>query len=152
MAQERYGLIHACRTKLTEARFVLRRSLSRFADRPRSHLVLGSAPDPTLPSSCAGSTLVCVNGSGWSARRLGIPRPDLTIMPGSILNEESSAETREALCGLRRATLVYVTIGATIKEARSILSGLDYGYERLQLMSPRRKARIMKQLHEAKSR
>jgi hypothetical protein len=46
----------------------------------RDWLVLGSAPEPTVPRGLAeGCLLACVNNSGLTAHRLGLKTPDLAV-------------------------------------------------------------------------
>jgi hypothetical protein len=57
-----------------------RRWLGRHGLLDRPWLVLGSAPEPTLPKDLVRhSALICINSAGATAARLGLPPADLTI-------------------------------------------------------------------------
>ena len=57
---------------------------------PSSLLVLGAKPDPILPPPGAFEAVACANASGYSAARLGLPRPAFTVMT-SLLTDGSPA-------------------------------------------------------------
>ena len=63
-------------------------------------LVLGSKPDPSLPSAGSYDDLACANASGASAARLGLPKPRYTVM-SAILTSGRKAPNRLALQALR---------------------------------------------------
>lgn len=70
-------------------------------------LVLGSKPDPALPSRSAYDDLACANASGRSAREHGLPTPTYTVMSSILASERQAANTLalKALTGLRTETL-----------------------------------------------
>ena len=108
-------------------------------------LILGSAPNPQLPSGQLNKmNLVCVNGSGWSAKQLGLLTPELTVMGGSILTKPSAEASREAIKSLKTRKLLLIEYEVTLAEAREILIRLDYQYEELQVIRYKRRAGIIK--------
>jgi hypothetical protein len=70
-------------------------------------LVLGSKPDPALPSRSAYDDLACANASGRSAHEHGLPTPAYTVMSSILTSERQAANTLalKALTGLRTETL-----------------------------------------------
>jgi hypothetical protein len=70
-------------------------------------LVLGSKPDPTLPSRSEYDDLACANASGRSAHEHGLPTPTYTVMSSILTSERQEANTLalKALTGLRTETL-----------------------------------------------
>jgi hypothetical protein len=70
-------------------------------------LVLGSKPDPALPSQSAYDDLACANASGRSAQEHGLPTPTYTVMSSILTSERQAANTLalKALTGLRTETL-----------------------------------------------
>jgi hypothetical protein len=120
-------------------------ALTPLAKTISPHLVLGSAPNPGLPTKPFDSlALVCVNGSGWSAKQLALPTPDLTVMSGGTLILPQEAKTRECLRGLKTKTLLVITVGVQPTQATQILSELDYTYERIEYMNYDERARVIK--------
>lgn len=57
--------------------------------RGKKILVLGSAPDPQLPEDCHDRLVVSANGSAWSAARLGLQSPALTLVDRELVFEET---------------------------------------------------------------
>ncbi len=70
-------------------------------------LVLGSKPDPALPSRSEYDDLACANASGRSARQHGLPTPTYTVMSSILTSERQAANTLalKALAGLKTETL-----------------------------------------------
>lgn len=70
-------------------------------------LVLGSKPDPALPSRSEYDDVACANASGRSARRHELPTPTFTVMSSILTSGRQEANTLalEALAGLRTETL-----------------------------------------------
>jgi len=70
-------------------------------------LVLGSKPDPALPSPSEYDDLACANASGRSAHEHGLPTPTYTVMSSILTSERQEANTLalKALTGLRTETL-----------------------------------------------
>ncbi len=56
--------------------------------RGKKTLVLGSAPDPRLPEDSADRLVISTNGSAWSAARLGLPSPVLTVVDRELISED----------------------------------------------------------------
>lgn len=101
-------------------------------------VVLGSAPNPTLPDvSWDDAKLVCVNASGWTAKNLGLPIPYLTVMTGSSVtkNNEFTNAACKALSGLSTHELVVIEFGAKLPYVRKRLAAIDYHYESVAAMS-----------------
>ena len=99
-----------------------------------SCLVLGSAPNPRLPArDTAGMTLVCINGSAWSARRLGLKTPDLTVMCHFRLFAEDMGPHRTAMHGLatRKLLIVPHANAQTFEAIRQVLAVLEFCYDRI---------------------
>lgn len=72
-------------------------------------LVLGSKPDPSVPADSAFAAVACANASGFSARRLGLPDPEFTVM-SSVLTSGKNDSNRLALAalgGLSTGTVYY---------------------------------------------
>lgn len=72
-------------------------------------LVLGSKPAPRLPAAGSFAALACANASGRSARNLGLPDPQFTVM-SSVLSSGKNPSNRlalQALTGLGTKTLYY---------------------------------------------
>jgi hypothetical protein len=75
----------------------------------RTLLVLGSKPDPVLPSGDRFDALACANASGRSAQRHGLPTPLFTVI-SAIVTSGKQASNRlalEALAGLGTATVYF---------------------------------------------
>ena len=72
-------------------------------------LILGSKPDPVVPSQGGFDALACANASGRSAARHGLPLPLFTVI-SAIVTSGKEAPNRlalEALAGLRTRTLYF---------------------------------------------
>ena len=72
-------------------------------------LILGSKPDPVLPSHADLHALACANASGRSAATRGLPTPLFTVI-SAILTSGKQAPNRlalEALAGLRTKMLYF---------------------------------------------
>jgi hypothetical protein len=73
---------------------------------PSSLLVLGAKPDPILPPPGAFDTVACANASGYSAARLGLPRPVFTVMTSLLTDGSAAGRMRlESLRGLGTGTV-----------------------------------------------
>jgi hypothetical protein len=120
-------------------------ALTSLAKTIPPHLVLGSAPNPCLPTKRFDSlALVCVNGSGWPAKQLGLPTPDLTVMSGGTLTLPQEEKTRACLRGLRTKNLLVLTVGVEPTQAQDILRDLHYTYDRIAYMNYDQRARVIK--------
>jgi hypothetical protein len=106
-------------------------------------VVLGSAPDPSVPPG--PYHLICVNSSGYAARALGLPEPDVTVLAGFKLIHPNREEDRQALRGLRTRTLLLVTylLPVPLAEAERMLAELDFRYERLETVDFDGRARVI---------
>jgi hypothetical protein len=72
-------------------------------------LVLGSKPDPVLPSAAEFSDVACANASGYSADRHGLPVPVLTAISAVVTSGIGSGkQSLEALHGLSTGALYRV--------------------------------------------
>jgi hypothetical protein len=73
---------------------------------PSSLLVLGAKPDPILPPPGAFEAVACANASGYSAARLGLPRPAFTVMTSLLTDGSPAGRMRlESLRGLGTGTV-----------------------------------------------
>ena len=80
--------------------------LSRTA---RTLLVLGSKPEPVLPPTHAYDALACANGSGFSAARNGLDRPEFTVMSAILTSGIASGrQSLQAVTGLYTRRLYYL--------------------------------------------
>ncbi len=72
-------------------------------------LVLGSKPAPLIPPAAAFAAVACANASGFSARRLGLPDPEFTVMSSFLTSgkNESNRLALAALTGLRTNAVYY---------------------------------------------
>ncbi len=96
----------------------------------RRCFVVGSAPQATRTDY---DICICVNGSGWSAARLGIDCPDLTIIGGWTLRGDTPvrSETIEAIRGLRTKEVLLVEFGISLEEGRNVLERAGFHFDRL---------------------
>ncbi len=124
----------------------------QFAGEDRPCLVLGSAPEPTLPENLRKkTTLVCVNGSGWSAKQAGWGSPSLTVMLGSLLTADHTVRDREALRGLDTDTLTLIHSwprGRSLSEIQTKrrLKELGYSCNRLVAISKRKRNKVLRRM------
>jgi hypothetical protein len=111
----------------------------------RTTLVLGSAPGAVVPAEYDRSSwcLICVNASGWTARRLGLGTPDITIVTSGALRKSSisNVEMRTAVDGLNTNTLIVRLITRNFLkrilaqvEIQLRLRWLNFGRNRLYFM------------------
>ena len=97
-------------------------------------LILGSAPDPHLPKIKLDKVnLICVNSSGWSARRLGLQIPDLTVLLRHKLLAQDTREDLKAMKSLKTHKLLVVPHASLIKfsKIKDVLTQLDYQYNEI---------------------
>ncbi|WP_110667979.1 hypothetical protein [Salinicola halophilus] len=94
----------------------------------RNCLILGSAPEPVMPSPRRYSRCVCINGSPWVAARHGLV-PDLTVIAGytTRVEREVSSQSLERLRGLRTSRLLFVTAGNEFEAGSAVLR--ERGFE-----------------------
>ena len=108
-------------------------------------IVIGSAPNPTPPKSIPeDAVLICINMSGWSAKRMGLRSPDITILAGNKLTLEERAAERTLLAGLKTKEVLYVhkKIYVPLEKAKKILKDLEYSYEKFTLIEKKKHAII----------
>lgn len=110
---------------------------------PRPCVVLGSAPQPHVPSGAFD--VMCVNSSGYAARDLGLPEPAITVLAGFKLIYPNREEDRQALRGLRTKTLLLVDylLPLSPAETAQLLADLDFRYERLETVDFHGRARVI---------
>ena len=103
----------------------------------REFLVLGSAPQTTISPQLLGERkLICVNGSGWSARKHQLPEPELTVISAALLRTILRYQgTQKALRGLHTKKLLLITFGNDRESSEQMLRELGYSYNSLQTMS-----------------
>lgn len=89
-------------------------------------LVLGSKPEPALPSLADVDEVACANASGRTALALGLPRPTLTVI-SSVITSGKNPSNRLALAALRglSSRVVYVYprppyMGKLLKQLRHL--------------------------------
>lgn len=119
-------------------------------------LVLGSKPEPVLPSAGSFDDLACANASGRSAAEQGLPDPTYTVMTSVLTSGHKPANdlALKALRGLRTGTLYLYPrppsqgflIKRLVREVKTIkvkpwyfkrkLRALDYHFE--HFISPTR--------------
>jgi hypothetical protein len=74
----------------------------------RRWLVLGAKPEPILPPRDAFDVVACANASGYSAARLGLPVPSLTVLTALLTDGSAAGRLRiESLRGLATRTVHY---------------------------------------------
>ncbi len=101
-------------------------------------LVLGSAPNPVIPSGFdAHWTFISVNASQAGAAAAGITRvPDLTVMSGQMLGTKpENLAGQAALRGGRTKQLLLIERGIATREAIPALRILDFRYDVLRTMN-----------------
>lgn len=114
-------------------------------------LVLGSKPAPSLPPRAMIDAVACANASGHSARALGLPDPELTVVTAVLTSGKGSDEhSLRRLQGLRTRRLYHIRrpkadrggwlsrlVAAvrmrrmSVAELRRRLRALDYRYDEL---------------------
>lgn len=120
-----------------------------------SWMVLGSAPNPSIPYSIIEhSKLICVNASGFMADKLQLPIPDVTIMSGYMAvppSDDIETATRNAIKGLKTKELVWINRGCTFADAKARLKELDYQYAAITVFSHEQRAQIVRRSQEKTS-
>lgn len=113
--------------------------------RGRPCLVLCSAPDPRVPRVLPPDlVLLCVNCAGYSAERLGLPRPDVTLLRTKKLVAEEKAQDRKALRGLSTRHLILVQHQERVSKLElfeRVMREIDFTYETLCVISKSIRAR-----------
>lgn len=108
--------------------------------------MVGSAPDPVVPVSLPKDCqVICVNSSGWSANKLGLPKPSLTVMGAFKLTVHRAADCRAALDGLSTDHLLLTNSQSEIP--REALPGklreLGYRFDSFSLIEPEKRTEII---------
>jgi hypothetical protein len=100
-------------------------------------LVVGSAPGLVVPAKYRFDLALCVNGSGFPARALGIDRPALTVVSGFSTRSDSHLrkETHRAWRGLETDCLVLVASGRRARRERRVIEAAGLRFERFVLLS-----------------
>jgi len=111
----------------------------------RRCLIIGSAPGAAAPDLVGIDTVICVNGSPWIARRLGIERPDITVVAGfaTLGNNEVRRATTAALRGLSTDELLFVEAGMNVQHGRQVLDEVGFAYRHLTSISVDERAAII---------
>jgi hypothetical protein len=88
---------------------------------------------------------VCVNASGWAARRLGLPDPVLTIMAGAKLAHPDRGHDRQAMRGLRTERMLLITyaLDMSIGDAERVMEALGLTYGQLDTIDFETRALII---------
>jgi hypothetical protein len=124
----------------------------RFTGENKPCVVLGSAPRPQLPNHLRETTtLVCINGSGWSGSRAGWPAPGLTVMTGATITADHTATERKVLSGLATDTLVLINYfphnhPVSVAQARDIFRTLGFRYRRFVTISRWGRKRMLRRV------
>jgi hypothetical protein len=73
-------------------------------------MILGSKPEPALPPRASVDAIGCVNASGYTAARVGLPDPTFTVMTAALTSgrQPSHHFALEALRGLRTGALYMI--------------------------------------------
>ncbi|MDJ0852589.1 MAG: hypothetical protein QNK04_29825 [Myxococcota bacterium] len=72
-------------------------------------LVLGSKPEPALPSRSEYQDVACANGSGYSAACHGLAEPRFTVLTASLASGSATGrQSLRALAGLHTGTVYFV--------------------------------------------
>ena len=127
-------------TRLRELRALLH---NLFGE--RRCLVLGSAPGVLCPDLSRIDATVCINGSGWTAREIGIDRPDLTVF--SSRNTRPDKRVREAtmavLNGLKTRHLMLIDVNDEMQVARAAIDAAGLQYAEFSCVDPLERAAIV---------
>jgi len=109
-------------------------------------LVLGSAPEPKLPSEIDTSwKLICVNGSGFVAKSLQLPVPDITIISGATFGKtQANQEGQLALTNLKTKILIYIDVSHSFDVAKQIMDKVGYRFEKVFIMKAEAREKIIR--------
>jgi hypothetical protein len=124
------------------------RELQRFLFvlfRDRRCLVVGSAPQPMSPDLAGIDATVCINGSGWSARMMGISRPELTVISSRVTRPDQRVRsaTMDVLNGLETQHLMLIDVNEETEMARKALDAAGIRYEKFLRVEPLERAAIV---------
>jgi len=111
----------------------------------RRSLVLGSAPDAVGPDLARIEATVCINGSGWSARKMGIVRPQLTVISSRVTRPDHRvrAATMSILKGLETDYLLLIDVSEEMQAAKEKLDAAGIRYEKFTSVGPLERAAIV---------
>ena len=111
----------------------------------RRCLIIGSAPGAAAPDLAGIDTVICVNGSPWVARRLGIERPDITVVAGfaTLGNNEVRRATTAALRDLSTDEVLFVEAGMNVQRGRQVLDEAGFAYRHLTSITVDERAAII---------
>jgi hypothetical protein len=92
-------------------------------------LILGSKPEPVLPTPDRYDAIACANASGFMAARLGLAVPCFTVMSAILTGSASGSQSLKALHGLRTETLYFMPMVFNrrnpLKRALELVRNLD---------------------------
>jgi len=111
----------------------------------RRCLIIGSAPDAVAPDPAGIDAILCVNGSPWVARRLGLRRPDITVVAGfaTLGNNEVQRATIAALRDLSTDELLFVEAGMSGEDGRPVLDEVGFAYRHFRSITIDERAAII---------
>lgn len=97
-------------------------------------LVVGSAPSAILPPAASFDACICVNGSPWTLRKMGMGCPDMTVVAGWSTRTDKPVrlETQRIWRGLETRRLFFIETGATAEEGRRVIDACGFRYETFQ--------------------
>lgn len=108
-------------------------------------LVLGSAPGATRPDMSRMNATICINGSGWTAREMGVDKPSLTVF--SSRNTRPDKLVREAtmsvLNGLKTDHLLLIDVADEMEVARAAIDAAGLQYDQFSCVTPLERAAIV---------
>lgn len=103
--------------------------------------VIGSAPDPSVPTDLLKSaTIFSVNGSQAALDQYGVSRPHFTFMRSNMSGQrDANTATLDALRGRQTETLVIVAASSKntdvqFKQQRQSLSDIGYEFDNLYFL------------------
>lgn len=138
------ALRYVLETRQSERLKKLRLDLAREFSGRRC-IVIGSAPDAAIVSPSADDRVICVNASGWLAKRAGIASSTLTVLPGRSLANDNPVRSAlaKAIEGLKTDWLLFVEVALSQSEAENVLNeaGMDFG--RISTIDPLERAAIL---------
>jgi hypothetical protein len=107
--------------------------------------VVGSAPGLAVPTKDRFDRVICVNGSGFPARALGIDRPALTVISGFSTRSDSHfrRETHKAWRDLETDHLILVASGRRVRRERRVIEAAGLRFEQFSLLSAEERALIV---------
>jgi hypothetical protein len=111
----------------------------------RRCLVVGSAPNPVGPVLANIDATVCINGSGWAARKMGVICPELTVISSRVTRPDQAvrAATMSVLNGLQTRHLMLIDVDNETDRACKALDAAGLTYENLLLVGPLERAAIV---------